>query len=158
MQDSTYYLPLNFVWNQFWQNLNLKNCHFYNFRVSQVATLNFGKFGTWKNRSKLLTSELRTSKIAKNDNFDHLKFTKIWFHVKSEHQTNSNFLDCTAQLHILKVSGAKCTVADFFREINYVYTFNLLFRLTIKAKCPMMLRSFPMDWQSCPLVIGSCKY
>ena len=21
----------------------------------------------------------------------------------------------------------------------------------------MMLRSFPMDWQSCPLVIGSCK-
>ena len=31
-------------------------------------------------------------------------------------------------------------------------------RLTIKAKCPMMLQSFPMDWQSCPLVIGSCKY
>ncbi|XP_059080486.1 uncharacterized protein LOC131878512 [Tigriopus californicus] len=31
-------------------------------------------------------------------------------------------------------------------------------RLTIKAKCPMMLRSFPMDWQSCPLVIGSFAY
>ncbi|KAH8237720.1 hypothetical protein KR038_008954, partial [Drosophila bunnanda] len=31
-------------------------------------------------------------------------------------------------------------------------------RLTIKATCPMELKNFPMDRQSCPLVIGSCKY
>lgn len=31
-------------------------------------------------------------------------------------------------------------------------------RLTIKAKCPMELHSFPMDRQSCPLILGSCKY
>ncbi|XP_076749781.1 gamma-aminobutyric acid receptor subunit alpha-2 isoform X3 [Xylocopa sonorina] len=31
-------------------------------------------------------------------------------------------------------------------------------RLTIKAKCPMELRNFPMDRQSCPLILGSCKY
>ncbi|XP_023322271.1 gamma-aminobutyric acid receptor alpha-like [Eurytemora carolleeae] len=31
-------------------------------------------------------------------------------------------------------------------------------RLTIKAKCPMMLSSFPMDWQSCPLILGSFAY
>ncbi|XP_018579320.1 gamma-aminobutyric acid receptor subunit alpha-2 isoform X1 [Anoplophora glabripennis] len=31
-------------------------------------------------------------------------------------------------------------------------------RLTIKAKCPMELKSFPMDRQSCPLILGSFAY
>ncbi|XP_003695750.2 gamma-aminobutyric acid receptor subunit alpha-5-like [Apis florea] len=31
-------------------------------------------------------------------------------------------------------------------------------RLTIKAKCPMELRNFPMDRQSCPLILGSYSY
>lgn len=43
---------------------------------------------------------------------------------------------------------------------NYlIWTYLMkFFRLTIKAKCPMELKSFPMDRQSCPLIFGSCKY
>ena len=38
---------------------------------------------------------------------------------------------------------------------NFTIIFSL--RLTVKAKCPMMLNNFPMDQQACPLIFGSCK-
>ncbi|KAG8179312.1 hypothetical protein JTE90_016417 [Oedothorax gibbosus] len=41
-----------------------------------------------------------------------------------------------------------------FRNGKVLYSM----RLTIKAKCPMLLQNFPMDKQSCPLVFGSFGY
>lgn len=52
----------------------------------------------------------------------------------------------------------------FFKHNNfskiYIHLFKHVpvFRLTIKAGCPMNLEDFPMDIQRCPLKFGSCKY
>ena len=48
----------------------------------------------------------------------------------------------------------------YSRDMYMVYTHNNtgnVFRLTIKASCPMYLQYFPVDEQMCPLEIGSCK-
>ena len=57
--NSRMYLPLNFAWNQFWQNLNLKNCIFHNFR-------------DLKNCSNLLKSNYWTYKMPKSHSFAFL--------------------------------------------------------------------------------------
>ena len=44
----------------------------------------------------------------------------------------------------------------FFR-INRDGTVLYSMRLTITSKCPMDLKSFPIDLQKCPLLISSCK-
>ena len=75
--------------NQFWQNLNLKNCHFYNFRDFQLCILvNLG-FETYLKFTK--KSKFRTSINAKNDIAWWFEFTKIWFYVKSEWQAGLKF-------------------------------------------------------------------
>ena len=40
------YLPLNFSWNEFWQNLDIKKLPILQFQ--RLSTLNFGKFGLEK--------------------------------------------------------------------------------------------------------------
>ena len=49
-------------------------------------------------------------------------------------------------------------VAIFMIRISEEGDITYSMRLTIKAKCPMMLSNFPMDWQSCPLIFGSCEF
>ncbi|KAL1506054.1 hypothetical protein ABEB36_005486 [Hypothenemus hampei] len=50
------------------------------------------------------------------------------------------------------------TVPNKLLRINQEGDILYSMRLTIKAKCPMELKSFPMDRQSCPLLLGSYAY
>ena len=72
-----------FNWNQFWQNLNIKNSLF-----SMLEALNFEFWSIWdlENGSDLLKSKFRTSIISKKWHFWPFQFTKIWFQVKSDLQ------------------------------------------------------------------------
>ena len=38
-------------------------------------------------------------------------------------------------------------------KLVYIYC-----RLTIKSICPMELKQYPLDTQTCKIIIGSCKY
>ncbi|XP_075213625.1 uncharacterized protein LOC142319839 [Lycorma delicatula] len=55
-----------------------------------------------------------------------------------------------------KMSGAIVPVGNFSLPVYIAPLPND--KLTIKAKCPMELRNFPMDRQSCPLILGSYAY
>uniref|UniRef100_A0A146MBU7 Gamma-aminobutyric acid receptor subunit alpha-6 n=1 Tax=Lygus hesperus TaxID=30085 RepID=A0A146MBU7_LYGHE len=50
------------------------------------------------------------------------------------------------------------TVPNKLLRINQDGDILYSMRLTIKAKCPMELHNFPMDRQSCPLILGSYAY
>lgn len=43
----------------------------------------------------------------------------------------------------------------------FFFNFNIhvfFYRLTIRARCPMVLKKYPMDEATCHLNLGSCKY
>ena len=72
VHNTRIYLQLNFAWNHFWQNLNIKNCHFYHFIVWQIWILvNLG-LEKWLKFTKNWNSEpLKMPKMT---------FLTIWIH------------------------------------------------------------------------------
>ncbi|XP_022660141.1 gamma-aminobutyric acid receptor subunit alpha-6-like isoform X1 [Varroa jacobsoni] len=52
----------------------------------------------------------------------------------------------------------KVTVPNKFIRLQSDGTLKYSMRLTIRAKCPMHLRKYPLDTQACPLKIGSYAY
>ncbi|ODM90107.1 Gamma-aminobutyric acid receptor subunit alpha-6 [Orchesella cincta] len=80
----------------------------------------------------------------------------------SEFSMNWLFLDKVWKPDTYFVNGKKSylhsiTVPNKFLRLRQDGLLTYSMRLTIKASCPMHLRKFPLDSQSCPLEIGSCK-
>ncbi|CAL8119985.1 unnamed protein product [Orchesella dallaii] len=81
----------------------------------------------------------------------------------SEFSMNWLFLDKVWKPDTYFVNGKKSylhsiTVPNKFLRLRQDGLLTYSMRLTIKASCPMHLRKFPLDSQSCPLDIGSYGY
>jgi len=73
-----------------------------------------------------------------------------------EGRYHHNFLPQTFSSFYLTLVFYRILCTVLLCPVLLYFTFHC--RLTIKARCPMHLRKFPLDSQSCPLLIGSCKY
>ena len=86
----------------------------------------------------------RNGGILSNDLTESISSEKIWKPDTYFH----NGLD--SYLHTITRPNKLFRISE-----NGDITYSM--RLTIKARCPMRLSNFPMDWQSCPLIFGSCE-
>ena len=117
-------LLLNFPRNQFWQNLNIKNCLL---QFQRLTTLNFGKFGTWKMAQTYWNWNSKPLKVPKMTLFDLLNAPKIWFHVKSEWQGNCEISTKWCLSFTLEKFLEHCVQCGNFRDF-------LSFRFYVKSK------------------------
>ena len=74
VHNARIYLPLNFAWNQFRQNLNLQNGFFYHFEHSEVLLLvSFGLKKWLKFTENQNSDPLKLSKMTLFDRFNSAK-------------------------------------------------------------------------------------
>ena len=76
LHNARIYLHLNFVWNQFCQNLNLKNCHF---TISETLSFEFWQIRDLRNGSNWLKMIFKTHRSAKMTFLDRFNSPKFDF-------------------------------------------------------------------------------
>lgn len=100
----------------------------------------------------------RASGLTRILNFYHafvssmIKFTRL------------NNRKCGREQYEFVLRSSYCTCREYLDHRNvFIWRppqsfFHLVFRVTVRASCPMDLRLFPFDQQHCNLNIESCKY
>lgn len=80
------------------------------------------------------------------------KFLRIYQTGEVYYSMRFDFFNLFLRNSKLELNMPKCVIFSIY------FLLQSKNRLTVKARCFMELKNFPMDKQSCPLMFGSCRY